>query len=282
MKDQGRRYGQHGLWVSSADFDDARARQLALENLELRGRSPDEAAARSAYLDLIGIDSGQRVLDVGCGSGVVLRDVGRRVGPGGSATGLDPSAALLAIARELAEREGIADRIELRQGSALALPFADGAFDAVIAATVLIHIPDGESAVAEMIRVARPGGRIGVFDRDNDSMILSHPDRAITRRIIAAGADESAPESWLPRRLPGIFQQAGLLDVQTRGFTTTEREPLGFYGRNFTRFAAVAREVGAISDEEHRIWTESLQAQADRGAFLAGITHLFTWGQKPG
>ena len=282
MTEQPPTYGQHGLWRDAANFDEERARQLAFDNLELRGRSPDEMAAREAYLDLLQIGPNQQVLEVGCGSGVVLRDIARRVGPSGIATGLDPSASLLGIARELAKRDGLAERIRLQQGNALAVPFENGTFDVVLAATVLIHIPGGAAAVPEMVRVTRPGGRIGVFDRDNDSLIASHPDRALTRRIIAAGGDASAADGWLPRRIPGLFAQAGLSDIRARGFTTLERDPTGFYGHNLARFAALARDVGAITDAEHRSWTDGLRAQAAEGSFLAGITHLFIWAQKPG
>ena len=282
MPEQPPAYGQHGLWRDAGNMDEERARQLAFDNLELRGRSPDEVAAREAYLDLLDIGPDQQVLEIGCGSGVVLRDIARRLGPSGIATGIDPSASLLEIARDLAQRDGQAERIRLHQGDALALPFADATFDVVLAVTVLIHIPGGAAAVPEMVRVTRPGGRIAVFDRDNDSLIASHPDRALTRRIVAAGADASAADSWLPRRIPGLFAKAGLSDIRTRGFTTLERDPAGFYGHNLARFAALARDVGAITEAEHRSWTEGLQEQAAENSFLAGITHLFIWGQKPG
>ena len=80
MREQPPAYGQHGLWRDAANFDEERARQLAFDNLELRGRSPDEIAAREAYLDLLGIGPDQQVLEVGCGSAVVVRDIARRVG----------------------------------------------------------------------------------------------------------------------------------------------------------------------------------------------------------
>ena len=269
------------MWRAASEFDAARAKQLAFGNLELRGASPDEVAARDAYLQLLGVGPEQRVLEIGCGSGVVLRDIAHRVGSGGHAVGIDPSAELLVIARGLAARDGLQDRMEFRQADARALPFDSGQFDAVLAVTTLIHIPDGESVVPEMVRVTRPGGAVGVFDRDHESLILSHPDRALTRRIIAATADEVSADSSLPRRLPGLFERAGLQEVVVRGFTSIERSPDGFYGQNFLRFAGVARDVGALSEEEHRSWTAGFEALSAGGMFVAGITHLFVMGRKP-
>lgn len=273
--------GRHGLWRAASEFDAARANQLAFGTLELRGASADEVAARDTYLQLLGVGPQQRVLEIGCGSGVVLRDIAQRVGSGGRAVGIDPSAALLAIARDLAARDGLTDRMEFRQADARTLPFDTGGFDATLAVTVLVHIPDGESVVPEMVRVTRPGGAVGVFDRDHDSLILSHPDRALTRRIIAATADEISADSWLPRRLPGLFERAGLQEVVVRGFTSIERSPDGFYGQSFLRFAAVAREIGALSEEDHRSWTAGFDALSTSGMFVAGITHLFVMGRKP-
>jgi ubiquinone/menaquinone biosynthesis C-methylase UbiE len=79
------------------------ARDLAAR-LERRAKAEDEVTARDAYLGLLNISAGQRVLDVGCGSGAVTREIARRVGRAGLAVGLDPSPALLAVARELAMR----------------------------------------------------------------------------------------------------------------------------------------------------------------------------------
>lgn len=146
-----------------------------VERLERRGRSPDEAATRAQYLDLLDLRPADRVLDAGCGSGVVTRDVARRLGPGGRVTGLDPGPGFLAAARRLAEEAGLADRIEFREGDVRALPFADAAFDVAMAVTVLSHVSGGEGAVPELVRVVRPGGRVGVFDLDTDSLIIAHP-----------------------------------------------------------------------------------------------------------
>lgn len=274
--------GRFSLWRDTHAFDETRARALADRALELRGRAEDEVRARAAYLDLLALTPGERVLDVGCGSGVVTRDLARRVAPGGRAVGLDPSPALLAIAAELAAAAGLADAIEWREGDARALPFDDGRFDAALAVTTLCHIPDGTRAVSELVRVVRPGGRVGVFDRDNDSYIIAHPDRALTRRIVAAGSDHTTVDGWLIRRLPRLLRQAGLADVRVRAFASIEQDPAGFYATNAgARWADVAVQVGAITEVERRRWVAELDAEVAAGGFVAGLTHLFVWGTRP-
>jgi SAM-dependent methyltransferase len=274
-------YGRLSLFRDAAGLDGERARELAFRNLEARGKSPDEVAARAEYLDLLELQPGHRVLDVGCGSGVVTRDMARRVLPSGRAVGVDPSAEFLTIARDLARAEGLAGVAEFREGSALALPFGDAEFDVALAATVLVHIPGGDAAVPEMVRVVRPGGRVGIFDFDGDSLLISHPDRALTRRIVAAFSDHAAVDGWLVRRLPGLLSRAGLTHVAARAFLPLEREPDGFYGRMAVRAADVAAQMGAITEAERERWLAQLHAEQAAGNFLGGRVHVFCWGLKP-
>lgn len=273
-------YGRHDPWADTADFDEPTARGFA-ELLELRARSEDQAAARRAYLDQLGITPGERVLNVGCGSGTVLRDIARRLAPDGQAVGLDLSSTLLAVAGEIAEAEGVAERIELRQGDARSLPFADADFDAVLAATVLSHLAEADRAIHEMARVVRPGGRVGVFDLDADALVIAHPDRAVTRRIVAAWADHAFVNGWLIRRLPELMTEAGLHDIRVRAFTPLERDRSGFQARDAFQMAELAVQVEAITAEEHRRWLDDLHAEQAAGRFLAGRTHLFVWGIRP-
>src|SRR5262249_59291902 len=105
------------MWRDTATADAERARDLAVR-LERRAKAEDEVAARDTYLGLLDISPGERVLDVGCGSGAVTRDIARRVGRSGLAVGIDPSPALLAVARELVRETGVGDHVEFREGDA--------------------------------------------------------------------------------------------------------------------------------------------------------------------
>jgi len=133
-------YGRQSLWRDTASADAATARDLA-RRLELRAKVQDEVDARRAYLDLLGGSAGERALDVGCGSGVVTRELARRVGAQGRAVGVDVSPSLLAVARELAREQGLGNRVEFCEGSALGTPFPDASFDVVVCVTVLSHVP---------------------------------------------------------------------------------------------------------------------------------------------
>jgi ubiquinone/menaquinone biosynthesis C-methylase UbiE len=276
---EGSGYGRLSQWRETAALDVTRARAL-VERLELRASAQDERDARAEYLGLLGLAPGERVLDVGCGSGVVTRDAARLVAPGGRAVGLDTSAALLAIARERAAAEGLGELVETRVGDCRALPFDDASFDVTVAATVLAHVPDAGQGLREMVRVTRRGGRVGVFDFDSDSFLLSHPDRPTTRRILNALSDHAAVNGWLVRRLPGLLADAGVADIGARAFMPLEREPGSFSAKLAERAAEVAEQVGAVTAAERAAWVAALAEEQQAGRFMAGRLHIFVWGVR--
>ena len=191
--------------------------------LEARGSQPHQARLRRGFLSLAGVGPGLRVLDVGCGTGVVTRDAAARVGARGLVVGVDPSRALLRTARRLA---GIAANGALptfRAGDGLALPFGSASFDVTLAVTVLLHVPAGDQVLAEMRRVTRPGGRVGVLDQDFGTLALDVPDRALTRRIVDGHAERFYAEPWSGRTLARRLRLAGLARVRTRVFVVVDR-----------------------------------------------------------
>lgn len=272
-------YGSLSQWRSTAGISASTARDLA-ERLEHRAQAEDEAAARQEYLDLLGISPAERVLDVGCGSGVVTRAIASRLSPNGRAVGLDSSPALLAIAREHAKRAGQNETTEFREGDCRNLPFPDGAFDVVLAATVLAHVPDAIRALSEMVRVTRPGGRVAVFDFDGEGFLISHPDRQLTRRIVAAHCDHSAVNGRLVRELPGLLAERGVENVKTRAFMPLERGQGSFYATLAERAGQVALKAGAITEGELQDWMSGLQEVFRSNRFLGGRLHIFVWGTR--
>jgi ubiquinone/menaquinone biosynthesis C-methylase UbiE len=106
--------------------------------------------------DAAGIRTGNKVLDVGCGTGVLAREALKRVGPDGQVVGLDLNEGMLAVAARTEPK------IEWRQGNAASLPFEDARFDVVVSQFALMYFPDRTAALSEMWRTLAPGGRLAI------------------------------------------------------------------------------------------------------------------------
>jgi demethylmenaquinone methyltransferase/2-methoxy-6-polyprenyl-1,4-benzoquinol methylase len=119
---------------------------------------------RRRLVEAVGpLAAGDEVLDVATGTGdVALALLARH--PGLRVVGLDPSAAMLARAASKRDAAALAGRLLLIQGDAAALPFADGRFAACCVAFGVRNMPDRPAALAELVRVTRPGGRVGVLE----------------------------------------------------------------------------------------------------------------------
>src|SRR5215208_58148 len=131
-----------------APYYDLMAR-LGMRERHLKGR----------VIELAHLAPGQRLLDLGCGTGTLVL-LARRRYPDAAVVGVDGDPTILAIARHKARRAGIS--VQLDQGMAYALPYADGSFDAVVSTLTFHHLSADQQgrALAEVRRVLRPDGRL--------------------------------------------------------------------------------------------------------------------------
>jgi len=179
--------------------------------------------AGTVFLDWLAPPAGLRWIDVGCGNGAFTELLVERCSPV-EVQGIDPSAEQLAFARTRPS----ARVAKFQQGDAMALPFADGSFDAAVMALVLVFVPDPAKGVSEMVRVVVPGGTVVTYMWD--MLGGGFPLDPIFEEITAMGL--SAPRA--PRMdasrmdaLRELWRGAGLEDVQTREITV-QRTYSGF------------------------------------------------------
>jgi ubiquinone/menaquinone biosynthesis C-methylase UbiE len=178
---------------------------------EWAGRVAEAAAVRS----------GERVLDVACGTGVLTRAVAARVGASGAALGLDVNDGMLAVARRRAAR------LDWRQGRAEALPFERESFDAVVSQFGLMFFEDRVAALTEMMRVLRRGGRLAVAVWD--ALERTPGYAAVTRLLQKLFGDQVADALRAPfalgdpAALRSLFAAAGIPNVSVTTRTGTAR-----------------------------------------------------------
>lgn len=175
-------------------------------------------AWRRRAADLAALEPGDRALDVATGTGDLALELASRVAPGGEVIATDFSERMLALGRVKAAAHGASARVRFETANALALPYADGEFDAATVGFGARNFSDLGRGVAEMARVVRPGGRVVVLEittprRPPLSMFFEvWFDRAVPALGRLAG--DSAAYGYLPssvKRFPGPEELAAVM-----------------------------------------------------------------------
>lgn len=141
--------------------------------LEDRGQDPSYRRVLRSLLTEVNAGPTDTLLEVGCGSGVILRWLATENFSARPLTGMDLNAYFLREAESIARSNGVADRLKLRHGDAQAMPFEDCSFDIVLTYTVLEEC-DANSVLAEIFRVLKPGGRVAAVVRAVDIPVFWH------------------------------------------------------------------------------------------------------------
>jgi SAM-dependent methyltransferase len=246
--------------------------------LEARGRSTYLGLVRTV-LDTVQIRPGEVVLEVGGGSGVVLREIARRTAGANSIIDVDINPYLLREAAILAQRAGLAERMSFREGSAEAIPLADESVDVALSFTVMEE-GDADRMLAELVRVTRPGGRVAAIVRSLDlpswsNLPISAALRAKVDKPGLTGSGVAAAgcaDASLYRR----FHIAGLTGL------TCFPQLVAINPGQLSRFAISQQQVLAALTAEEAVEWRSAAAQAEAtGTFFIAAPHHCAVGTKP-
>ena len=184
-----------------ADLDDATVAALA-DRLELRGSDPRQHELWDAFLSRLPEEAGTRVLDVGCGTGIITQKIALLPGVS-EAVGVDPCPGFV----ERARRRAPTLRFDVADGRAL--PFPDHDFDGVVLATTLCHVPDPGRALSEAHRVLRPGGFLLAYEGDYSAVTVALAPHDPLQCCVDAAVAGLVHDPWLVRRLAPLVRQAG-------------------------------------------------------------------------
>jgi len=252
--------------------DDARYLQHTAELMhQLKQRS----------YELMHIQPGGKVLDVGCGPGIDTVALAHLVGPTGHVVGIDFNPTFVAQADDRAVQAGVKPWVTHQQAEATALPFESHRFDACRSERLLQHVHNSEQVVAEMVRITRPGGWIVIADADWGTLSIDTAEVDLERRLVRCEAD-AHHNGYAGRQLYRLLRRQQLTDI------LIELVPLYFTDYRLAEQvigpAALAQEAlrrGVITTEEAHRWTTSL-AQADaEGVFFASMHGVLIAGCKP-
>ncbi len=250
------------------------------EYLRLVGESVRHLKNRT--YELLDLEPGRRVLDVGCGPATDTIELGRRVGPQGRVLGVDRDRAMLAEAESRARQMGVSDWVRHLRADSAALPFASDSFDAARSERLFQHLLDPHLTLAEMIRVTRSGGLVLVLDTDWGSASTDSAEVDIERRLARAHADRAANNGYAGRQLYRLFRQAGLQDIGVEVYVNWSTD------YSFVRRATLLDEVeriavaeGIVTDQEVRRLREQYERADAEGAFFSAANQMLVVGRKP-
>lgn len=205
------------------------------------------------------IRAGQKVLDVAAGNGNVSLAAARRCC---DVVATDYVPALLGRARERAAAERLT--IEFQEADAEALPFKDASFDAVVSTFGVMFTPDQDKAAAELIRVCRPGGKIGLANWTPDGFI-GHIFKTIGKHL-PPPAGVKSPALWgTPARIEEMFgPHASSIKTEIRHFVFRYRSPEHWLQVFKTYYGPLLKAFGALDPAAQAVLTSDIVAQIDR------------------
>lgn len=239
--------------------------------LEEQRHTPSARRRHERFIRMLAPTPGERILDLGCGTGHLARLLAPLVAPDGRVTGIDISPDAIRLAARLSGDS--AAGVAFQQADGEELPFATASFDAAVCVSVLGFCRRPERVLAELRRVLRPGGRLLIANADEDQRAYNVRDRALGRAVARAIADR-AFDPWVGRRLAGLLEGAGFRLTQESVHTDVERgftpDTAGFiHAHAFRRHVT---EVAGIAEADYERWLADLEASDRDGTYSYSVT----------
>lgn len=220
---------------------------------------------------------GDRILDVGCGTGQDVLMLAELVGPEGSVVGIDNSEAMVETARQQA---GDVPTVSFDVDDAVDLSFPDDHFDAARMDRVLQHLDEPMQAVRELRRVTRPGGRVGITDSDWETATLDTPTGHTDAFLQIEHASPRHPRTG--RRLYRFAREAGLTGLDIDPWTGVSTE-LDFIAEaiDLDGWTATMEANGVASSQEIEAWRSGLREADERDQLFGSLTGFTVVGTVP-
>lgn len=214
---------------------------------------------------------GEKILDVGCGTGINDIGLSKLVGPSGKIVGIDNSEAMLAVARAKAA----APNIEYQLKSVEEMDFPEDSFDGVVCTQVLGYVSAPVQVIRSMLRVVKPGGRVFISETDWDTLMYSVPDKELQRKVTMSFSDHQG-DGWTGRRLYSLCIQAGAKQIELHPYVIHNAEysarkyggPLSIVIRDY-----LLRTKKCAETEVSR-WLQLLSEAFDDHTYFFGLNRI--------
>lgn len=256
----------------SNELDEAMLGSLRTR-LEARAQDVVFTALFDKYVERLALRTSGRVLEVGCGTGAMLRLLVRRGDFTGEACGVDQCRSFITAAEQFASIEGAGSRLSFQVGDAHHLDFADASFDVVIAHTLISHVTEPVKVLSEMARVVRPTGTVVIFDGDYASLTYAFADHGFGRQMDAALASATFNNPRIMRDLPRLLPALHLKVSAAWGDAVVEIGN-GSYFKSFAEtYVPYVKGAGLLPAQRVEVWLNEQRRAMENGVFFAACNY---------
>jgi ubiquinone/menaquinone biosynthesis C-methylase UbiE len=259
--------------------DPEESARLQRQSQELR---PDSAT----LLDRVGLRPGQHAIDLGCGPRGILDLLAERVAPGGRVTGLDADPNHVAMARQFTAQRGLAS-VQIVAADARHTGLPPGSFDLVHARTLLVNVPEPTEVLAEMVRLAKPGGWVASLEPDVECVLCYPAHPAYTRmwELFHAAHSRNGADLRIGRRLGELYRHADLqeIGIEARARVCQPGDTRRMIDPDLVRsLHPMIVSLGLAGQEELDALDRAVRSHLDDSRTLV-MPHLsfLAWGRKP-
>ncbi|GAB5506069.1 MAG: methyltransferase domain-containing protein [Rhizobiaceae bacterium] len=238
----------------------------------------DFSRRRRASFDALRVEPQDRIVDIGCGNGLLTVELARAVGDEGRVIGVDPSEDMLSTAREKCAGY---ENVELLAGTADEIPLGDRAADKAVSLQVFEYLEDLPAAAAEARRVLKPGGRLVVGDIHFDTIAWFSDEPERMQSMIDAW-DRHLVERCVPAVLPPILRDCGfqIEGVTAVPFSDSVLRPDGLANMMMLLMERYVVENKLVAADVAAAWRQEQHDLAAAGRFFFSLTHFVVLATK--
>jgi len=253
-------------------YDEAESRRTERAYL-----SPEIVQQRARTLEIINASTGENIVDVGCGPGLLAHSlaIAVAVGPTGSVACVDSSAAMIGLAQNRCKD---LPNVSYVEADVAKLTFDAVSADVITCMQLLLYVANIKNTLVEMYRVLVPGGRLYIIETDWRSTVVHSNDDNLTEKIISAW-DAAVPNARLPAQLGPMLREAGFESIQTEAIPllSTDAGSHGFAMSALKQCVVEAIAQERVSIENGKTWlSEFSDLGSDDRFFFCVNRFLFT------
>jgi ubiquinone/menaquinone biosynthesis C-methylase UbiE len=226
---------------------------------------------------------GDKVLDVGCGSGIDTVSLSRIVGSTGQVFGVDYDNGMITESEQHAEKEGVSAWVKYKQADASSLPFDTGYFDSCRSERLFQHLLNPAMALNEMTRVTKAGGTVVVLDTDWGAVSTDTNEIDIERRLNRFHTEHMVNNGFSGRQLYRLFKKQSLGNISFEAFpliVTNYALSRQIVGMDEVEKEAIAKNI--ITEDELRRFQTNLEQADTEGVYFSYGCMILVAGQKTG